>query len=301
MSARPPKLFVEVRCNEYTGRRENPHVPWSPEEIAADAADCREAGAAILHFHARDPKTGAPAHAPDLYGETIRRVRAACDVLVNPTLGAVTVPDPKQRVSHIQVLARDPATRPDLAPVDLGSFNLDPWDAERRRFAVEDLVYATSVAGLREIIGTIRAAGVLPQAVLWSVGSARLLGAFLEMGVLAAPVTAQLVLSASLLSAHPASVRGLHALADFVPRVPLTWSVMNGGGSLLPLVGAAIEAGGHIAIGLGDYAYPELGKPTNADLVREVARIARACGRELATPAAARELLGLGVRPMMGG
>jgi uncharacterized protein (DUF849 family) len=288
------KLVVEVRCNEYTSRRANPHVPFSPAEIAADAAACREAGAAILHFHAREPRTGAPAYDAASYGDSIRRIRAACDLLVNPTLGAVTVPDPTQRAAIIPALAADPATRPDLAPVDLASLNIDPWDAERRRFLVEDMVYATSVAGLREIVATIRGVGVLPQAVLWNVGSARLLGAFLELGVLSAPVAAQLTLSTSILSAHPGTIQGLNALADFLPvGVPLLWSVSNGGGNLLPLVAAAIERGGHIAIGLGDYAYPELGLPSNAELVREVARIARGCGRELATPAETRELLGI--------
>jgi 3-keto-5-aminohexanoate cleavage enzyme len=290
------KLIVEVRCNEYTSRRANPHVPFSPEEIAADAAACREAGAAIVHFHAREPKSGAPAHDADCYGDSIRRMRAACDVLVNPTLGAVTVPDPKQRAALIPALARDPRARPELAPVDLASLNIDPWDPDKRRFLVEDMIYATSVAGLREITGTIRAAGVLPQAVLWGVGSARLLGAFLEMGVFAAaPVAAQIALSDSLLAAHPGSVRGMNALVDFLPAgADIVWSVMNGGGSVLPLVAAAIERGGHISIGLGDYAYPELGAPTNAELVCEVARIARSCGRELATPAEVRERLALG-------
>jgi uncharacterized protein (DUF849 family) len=286
------ELIVEVRCNEYTSRRANPHVPFSPEELAADAAACREAGAAIYHFHAREPSSGAPAHDGASYADSIRRIRAGCDLLVNPTLGAVTVPDPKQRAALIPALAADPATRPELAPVDLASLNIDPWDAGARRFLIEDLIYATSVAGLREIIGAIRGAGVLPQAVLWNVGSARLLGAFLELGVITAPVAAQLTLSSSILSAHPGTLRGLSALAEFLPTgVPIVWSVSNGGGNLLPLVAAAIELGGHIAIGLGDYAYPELGQPTNADLVREVARIARGCGRELATPARVRERL----------
>ena len=71
------------------------------------------------------------------------------------------------------------------------------------------------------------------------------------------------------------------------------YTVGNGGGNLLPLVAAAIERGAHVAIGLGDYAYPELGTPTNAELVREVARIARGCGRELATAGEARGLLGI--------
>ena len=83
------KVVIEVRCNEYTGRVPNPHVPWSPVEIAVDAAACREAGAAIVHFHARDAATGAPAWATHDYAAVIRAVRARTDVLLNPKLAAL--------------------------------------------------------------------------------------------------------------------------------------------------------------------------------------------------------------------
>ncbi|MBY0400595.1 3-keto-5-aminohexanoate cleavage protein, partial [Myxococcota bacterium] len=87
------KLIVEARLNEYTPRQPNPNVPFSPAEIARDAAACRAAGAAIVHYHARDPQTGAPSAEVALYAETARRIRAACDALVMPTLGANTVLD----------------------------------------------------------------------------------------------------------------------------------------------------------------------------------------------------------------
>lgn len=288
------RVVIEVRANEYTGRDPNPHVPWSPDELAADAEACREAGASVLHFHARDPRTGAPRWDTGAYADVIRAVRARTDVLCNPTLGASTVPDPAERVRHIPELAADPATRPDLAPVDLGSFNIDPYDASTRAFRTEDLVYATSVAGLRHEIETIRHAGVAVQAVLWTVGSARLLGAFCDMGVLASPVYAQVTLSDGWLSTHPGTVRGMQTLVEFLPDDhPVHWSVSCYGGNLLRLVAAAIEQGGHVSIGLGDHHYGELGRPTNAELVAEVVRIARSFGRTPATPDEVRAALGV--------
>ena len=86
----------------------------------------------------------------------------------------------------------------------------------------------------------------------------------------------------------------MEAFVDFLQDKPKwQWSVMCVGGNLLPIAAAAIERGGHISIGLGDYAYPELELPTNARLVARIAQIAREMGREIATPAEARQMLGL--------
>jgi 3-keto-5-aminohexanoate cleavage enzyme len=289
------KVVIEVRCNEYTMRDNNRHVPWSAEEIAADAAACREAGASIVHFHAREPETGAMSFDTARYADVIRAVRASSDMVVNPTLGASTIADPAVRVAHIPELGADPATRPELAPVDLGSFNIDPFDWDKRAFRTEEIVYHTSVAGLRHEIEAIRSSGVAVQSVLWTVGSARCLGAFLAMGVLPAPAFAQVTLSDVMLSTHPGTVRGLQALVEFLPRShDVHWAVSCFGGNLLELAPAAIESGGHIAIGLGDYPYRELGEPTNAEVVAEVVRMVRAAGREPATPSEVRDVLGLG-------
>jgi uncharacterized protein (DUF849 family) len=180
------------------------------------------------------------------------------------------------------------------APVDLGSFNIDPFDWETKTFRAEDIVYRTSVAGLRHEIAEITGCGVGVQAVLWNVGSARCLGAFQAMGVLPASVFAQVVLSDSLISTHPGTVRGMEALVEFLPAEPgVHWSVSCFGGNLLRLVTSAVEAGGHISIGLGDYPYRELGEPTNAEVVSEVVRMVSALGREPATPAEVRDVLAI--------
>jgi 3-keto-5-aminohexanoate cleavage enzyme len=285
------KVVIEVRCNEYTMRDRNRHVPWSPDEIAADAAACREAGASIVHFHARDPETGAIRGDTETYAEVIKTVRRSSDVLLNPTLGASTIADPAVRVAHIPELGKDPATRPDFAPVDLGSFNVDPFDWDTKTFRTEEVVYRTSVGGLRHEIDAITSSGVAVQSVLWNVGSARCLGAFLAMGVLPAPAFAQVTLSDSMLSTHPGTVRGMQALVEFLPGThDVHWAVSCFGGNLLRLVTAAVDAGGHVSIGLGDYAYPELGEPTNAQVVAEVVHMVRAIGREPATPDEVREV-----------
>jgi uncharacterized protein (DUF849 family) len=295
MSMRRSPVIIEVRANEYTGRGANPNVPVSPEELAADAAACRDAGAAVFHYHARDPVSGAPSTAVDLYADAARRIKAATDLLVMPTLGAGTLPTPEERTAHVAAMAADPATRPDLAPVDCNSINVDPYDPVARRFGTEDMVYLNPVRTLRRLVELIGDAHVKPMLALWTVGAARTLGAFCDLGLVAEPVYAQATLSDTILSAHPASTAGLRAIVDFLPPGrSVEWSVLTFGSNALSLLGHAVEAGGHVALGLGDHAYPELGpSPTNADVVAAAVAIVRALGAEPATPAQARELLGL--------
>jgi 3-keto-5-aminohexanoate cleavage enzyme len=291
---RPP-VVIEARVNEYTGRDVNPHVPWLADELVADAAACREAGAAILHWHAR-AASGAPSSSADEFAATARGVRAATDLVLMPTLGAGTIEDPDARTAHVVAMCADPASRVELGPLDMGSFNLDPWDATTRTFRAEELVYKSTVGTLRHMAKALDGVGVRPMAALWSVGSARLLGAFLDAGVVREPAYAQALLSTSLLSTHPGTVEGLAALQSFLPAgraVP--WSYLVVGGSVLPLLEWALERGGHVAVGLGDHPYLELGDgrpPRNDEVIAHVAGVVRSLGYEVATPDQARELLG---------
>ena len=123
------RMIIEARINEYAMRDDNRHVPWTPDEIAETAARCREAGASIVHFHARQPD-GAPEHSVAAYAEIIRKIRQRSDVLVHPTLGwFANDHDPAGRIACVIALAQDAATRPDIAPIDTGSVNLESWDA----------------------------------------------------------------------------------------------------------------------------------------------------------------------------
>ena len=290
------KLIIEVRINEYASRKHNPNVPFSPEEICDEALRCWRQGASIIHYHARDPLSGAPSSKTDYYAETARRIHEKSDLIVMPTLGAWTLPSPEARMSHIIEMAGDPATLPEFAPIDMTTSNVDFYDARQRRFLTDDVVYMNPTKTLRYFAETIRAAGVRPYVALWNVGSIRVSAAFVEAGLLEQPLYGGIVLSeGGLFAGNPGSVRGLEAMIDFIPpNLLLHWSVMCVGGNLFPLVGTALERGGHIAIGLGDYPYGELGTPRNADLVERIAQMAREIGREIASPPETRKILGLG-------
>jgi uncharacterized protein (DUF849 family) len=290
------KLIIEARVNEYMPREQgNPNVPYTPEEIARDAVACRDAGAAILHFHARRPD-GAPEHDAASYAETVRRIRDASDILVHPTLGYVTLDaSPEARLAHIIAMAQDPAGAPHFAPMDMGSVNVDRYNPQARRFDTTDLVYRNATGTLMHFAREIRAARLKPYLVSWTIGFTRLVGAFMDMGLIEEPGYLCFCLTDNtILGGHPGTLRGLQAHLDFLPEGrAIDWTVVNFGGNLLALAAPVIALGGHVSIGLGDYPYPELGRPTNAALIGRIATIARELGREVATPADAKAMLGM--------
>jgi uncharacterized protein (DUF849 family) len=290
------KLIVEVRINEFASRKQNANVPFSSHEIYEEAMRCWSEGASIIHYHARDPQTGAPSAEAANYAETARLIKAKSDLIVMPTLGAWTLPSPEARMRHIIEMAKDPATRPDFAPIDMGTSNVDSYDHRNHRFLSDDVVYMNPTKTLRFFAETIRESNVRPYMALWNVSGIRVTEAFVDCGLFEPPLYTGIVLSeAGLFAGNPATVRGLQAMVDFIPaHLQMHWSVMCVGGNLFPLVGATIERGGHIAIGLGDYPYNEIGTPRNAELVERVAEMARQIGREIASPAEARKILGLG-------
>lgn len=290
------KLIIEARVNEYAMRDVNAKVPWTAAEIAADAAECREAGASIVHFHARETD-GAPGHNAETYGDCIAQIRAATDTLVHPTLGFVTLDaPPEERVGHVVSLANDPLRRPDFAPMDMGSTNIDRYDAANERFRSTNLIYRNSTETLHHFADAIVGAGLKPYLVSWNIGFTRQALAFMDLGWIARPTFLLFVLTdGEVIAGHPGTPEGLDAHLHQLPDDPgLHWSVCNYGGEMLSLVDKIITAGGHIAIGLGDHHYDEVGCPSNAELIAKVADRAKALGRAVATPDETRQMLGMG-------
>lgn len=213
-----------------------------------------------------------------------------------PTLGALAAPS-ESRVSHIVEIAKDPATRPDCVPLDMTSTNLDAWDAERRTFTSMGRIYANSTSTLVDIAERVSAVGVTPVPMFWNVSSVRLTQAMCEMGVFPKkPLFCEVSVYGEpyLAFGHPATIKGLDAVIDFIPpEADWRWTVSVIGANAFSMLANAIERGGDVAIGLHDYPYPELGYPTNAELISRVVDLAHAMGREVATPQEAREILAM--------
>jgi uncharacterized protein (DUF849 family) len=290
------KLIIQVRVNEGQMRNVTPHVPYSSEEIADQAVECWRHGASVVHYHAREPDTGAPSSDPDLYADVVRRIKKECDLITFPTLGASMLPTAEGRLAHILEMAKDPATRPDCIPVDMLTTNLDRYDRERREIVTSgDRVYLNTVNMLRYLCESARAVGVKPVAMIWNIAGIRLTEAFVEMGLYEDPLMCELSLFGDGFGAfgHPATVKGLQALLDFFPAAAnWAWMVDVIGANSFPVLAHSIACGGHVAIGVADHPYRELGFPTNAELVDRVVDVARSMGREVASATEAREMLG---------
>jgi uncharacterized protein (DUF849 family) len=291
------KLIIQVRVNEGQMRSSNPHVPYSPEEIADTVAACWRAGASVVHWHAREPESGAMSADAALYAEAARLIKRECDIILFPTLGANMLPSVKERTAHIAEMAKDPATRPDCVPADMLTTNMDIYDSAEKRFVTDgDRIYLNTTAMLQELCESMSAIGVRPVAMMWNIAGIRLTRAFVEMGLLSEPLMCEFTTFGEGFEAfgHPATIQGLQALVDFIPEgSDWRWMVSTIGANPFPLYAYAIAKGGHVAVGLGDHPYPEFGLPTNAQLVERVAQMASSMGREIASAAETRQLFGL--------
>jgi 3-keto-5-aminohexanoate cleavage enzyme len=291
------KLIIEVRMNETARKQANPNVPYTPDEIVADALACAEAGAAIVHFHGRDADGGETSD-PEVYRRIVSGIRAQSDVLIHPTLGQFFGgAGPDQRMAHIKVLAES-GLAPDMAPLDTGSNNIDMFEWQAGEFVGDGAVYVNTGANLRYMAGRLREWGIRPQLCSWSIPNLRLAGAFLAAGLVPAPAFVTLVLSGGAgIMGHPATEAGLRAYLDNMPGQAMEWSALCGGQEVFSLLPMILREGGHVSAGLGDVPYASLGQPSNADIVRAIAARAREAGREIATPEEARAMLGRQLQP----
>jgi uncharacterized protein (DUF849 family) len=286
------KLIITVHING-PSRETTPHVAYSPQEIADQAVECWREGASVVHYHATDPETGAQSSDAVLYAETVKLIRQECDLITFPTLGA-HIAQSAGRVAHIVEMAKDPATRPDCIPIDMLTTNIDSYDPGKKAFTTLDRVYSNTTGTLIDISERVRAVGVKPVPMLWNIAGVRLTQTFLEMGVVEHPLFCEVSVFGDphLGFGHPATIKGLDAVVDFFPAgADWRWTVSVIGANGFGVLAAAIERGGDAAIGLHDYPYPELGFPTNAELVARVVDMAKNMGREIATAAEAREML----------
>ena len=285
-------LIIEVRCNESADRGDNPALPYGPQEVVDEAVLAREAGASIVHWHARDFEGHERPNDVALYRETIEGIREQTNLLVHPTLGFIgTQGDARGRVQHILELNEDPKTRVDMVPVDFGSFSADIWDQRNERFLSDDMVVVNKVGYLKELLGILKEHGVYVYSVVWSVGAVRTARNFQKMGLLDRATFWQFGFSGEEMpGGPPPTPANLQAFVEAVPHGD-PWNVHCRNGDAMPLAAWAITMGGHVSIGLGDYPYSRFGKPRNGDLVQRVADMSLTLGRPVATPDQAREIL----------
>lgn len=268
------RLIISVATTgSWPTKAQNPSLPTSEAEIAAAAVACAAAGAAIVHIHVRDD-AGRVSCDPGRYGRVRALVEAAgSDVIVNMSTGggAGLVTD-AQRMEPVTL-------SPEIASFDCGSLNFG------------DGVFINSPAFLVELAAKMRHFGVLPEIECFEPGHVWNALRLIDDGALSPPYWFQFVLGVR--GGSPATVKQLLNMVEMLPPGAL-WSVCAIGRAQLPINLAAMAMGGHVRTGLEDNLYYRKGElASNEQLVARLARIAAEIGRPVATPADAREMLGL--------
>ena len=289
------EVFITCAVTGSGGTQDrSPHVPRSPEQIAASAIDAAKAGAAIVHCHVRDPETGAPARDPALYREVTERIRDAdTDVVLNLTagmggdmiFGPTSQPLPLQdgtdmasaedRVAHVAQCL------PEICTLDCGTMN----------FAEADYVMTNTPGMLRDMGARMTALGVKPEIEAFDTGHLWLAKRLVEEGVLENPALVQLCMGIPW--GAPNDLGTYLAMVNAVPA-GWHWSAFSLGRDQMAYVAAAVLAGGNVRVGLEDNLYLDKGVlATNAQLVERAVTIIENLGARVIGPQQVRDRLGL--------
>ena len=258
-----------------------PAIPYTPVEIADEARRAAEAGAAIVHIHARAPD-GGPDWSVETFREILAEVRSRTDVIVNFSTGAVGIP-PEDRIAHIREL------RPEMAALNMGSMNYAIYSRSRKEIVV-DHVFANPFRDIRFFLETMKEAGVRPEMECFDSGHIGNAAPLIDMGVLEPPYQFSLIMG--VLGGIPGSVRNLVHQVGSLPDGS-HWQVIGIGLQQWPLAAAAVGLNGNVRVGLEDNFYLEEGRmaTSNGELVEKAVAMCRELGREVATVAEARRLL----------
>ena len=270
------------------------HVPVTPEQIANSALEAAKAGAAIVHCHVRDPKTGKGSRNPDYYEEVVDRIREKdSQVIINLTAGMggdlVIGPDTNpmnfgegtdlvgalERLQHVERI------RPDICSLDCGSLN----------FGDTNEVYISTPEMLREMTQKVKSLGVRPELEIFDTGNLWFAETMIAEGLLDPPFWIQLCLSIPY--GTPMDIGILYAMVNRLPE-NAEFTSFGLGAMQMPMVAQSVMLGGHVRVGLEDNLYLEKGVlATNADLVKKAVNIIELMGASIQSPDEARKTLNL--------
>lgn len=252
-----------------------PALPVTPDEIAQEAFKCYQAGASIVHVHARDSQ-GNPTQDYEVYKEIKEKIEALCNVIVQPSTGGATWHTPEQRLQPVDLA-------PEMATLSAGTCN----------FGSE--VFMNTEENIEIFAKKMVALGVKPEIEVFERGMITNALKLVKKGILQMPLHFDFVLGVP--GACPGEPEDLMYMVHSIPS-NCTWTVAGIGRSETPLALMAIAMGGHVRVGFEDNIYYNKGQlaDSNAQLVARIARIANEAGRGVATPDEARKILGIKVR-----
>jgi uncharacterized protein (DUF849 family) len=267
-------------------REQCPAIPYTAKEIAEEAKRSADAGASIVHIHARTPQ-GGPDWSVETFREILTEVRARSDVIVNFSTGAVGIPA-EDRIAHIREL------KPDIGALNMGSMNYAIYSSKKKAFH-HDHVFANPFRDIQFFLQAMNEAGVRPELECFDTGHVANTGPLIDMGVLRPPYQFSLIMG--VLGGIPGTTRHLQNQVDTLPDGSM-WQVIGIGLNQWALAASALAMGGNVRVGLEDNFYVEQGRmaASNAELVEKAARLAAEIGRPIASVDEARKILCLEVQ-----
>ncbi len=281
----------------------SPYLPVTPDQIADNAIEACQAGASAVHIHVRNPETGQPSPDLELFKKVLTKVKSKSDVIVCTTTGGGLGMTPEQRVGVVSTF------KPELASFNMGSMNFAlfpllermkefkfPWEKQYLEFT-EDLIFPNTFKSMRIFLSIFNENQTKPELEVYDAGMINNVAFWIENGLLKTPVYMQFVLG--ILGGMAATVQNLVFLYESACRhigeKNFVWSVCAAGIGQMPMCTTSLLMGGNARVGLEDALRVSKGvlARNNADLVEKIVRIAREFGVEPATPAEARQMLGL--------
>ena len=274
-----PCVITAAIVGAETTREQNPHLPLTAEELGEEAARCAEAGASVIHLHARDAE-GRASQDSERFRAAIRAIRARTDVIIQTSTGGAVGMSVAERAGPLALTGAD---APEMATLNVGTINFG------------DDVFMNRAADTIEMAERIRAHGAAPEIEIYDAGHLDIAAQLLKEKRVRPPLHFQFVLGVK--GALSASERNLHFLVERLEELgaPCTWGVAGVGRHQMPMADLAIAWGGNARVGLEDNIYLEKGvlAEGSAPLVKRAVELCRARGRQVASIADARALYGL--------
>lgn len=300
------KNKVIISC-AVTGAMHTPtmsdHLPITPEEIAKQSVEAAEAGAAIIHLHARVPETGEPTGSPEIYDRFLPIIKQQTDAIINVTTGGSPTMSVEDR------LAAADRFQPEMCSLNMGSMNFAIFPAANRikkwkhswekSYVInsDDFIFRNTFRDITYILETLGDAGTKFEHECYDVGHLYNLAHFLDRGLIKPPFFVQMIFG--ILGGIGPDLDNLMFMKQTADRLfgsdTYQWSVLAAGRHQMPFITQAALLGGNVRVGLEDSIFIERGKlaTSNAEQVNKVKRILIEMGHEIANPAEAREILGL--------
>jgi uncharacterized protein (DUF849 family) len=280
----------------------SPHLPVTAEQIASSALEAVDAGAAIVHLHARNPQDGRPDQSPEAFEPFLRVIKQSSNVVVNLTTGGSPYMSVEERVR--------PAAKwqPEVASLNMGSMNfgLFPMLKRYKEFKHDwepamlegshDLVFRNSFKDIRYALETLNETGARYEFECYDTSHLYNLHYFFTEGLVQAPLFIQTCFGLlGGIGAHPDDVLHMKRTADRLFGNAYRWSVLGAGRNQMPVAAMAAAMGGHVRVGLEDSLWVGAGQlaTSNAAQVRQVRKIIEGLGLDAATADEAREILSL--------